>query len=188
MTLRICDEPIDDLADYATIPIRFEVVSVFDVTDLGREWSLTERRLPQSYVKDYDALEAPTVWPRRFDVSAWRRFSARAENMTVGGAVVAVNTPGVHLLEGRSDLAVLWDIRVHPAFRRHGIGTGLFEAAAEWSAQVGCLEMKIETQNINVSACRFYSSRGCRLSAVRHHAYWALPQEIQLIWSRRIIR
>lgn len=39
----------------------------------------------------------------------------------VGGAVVAWRTPGADMLEGRDDLAVLWDIRVHPEYRGRGI-------------------------------------------------------------------
>ena len=42
--------------------------------------------------------------------------------------------------------------------------------------------MKIETQNINVPACRFYARQGCRLSAIVSHAYAEFPDEIQLIW------
>ncbi len=45
-----------------------------------------------------------------------------------------------------------------------------------------CAELKIETQNINVPACRFYARQGCRLSAIVSHAYAEFPDEIQLIW------
>ena len=33
----------------------------------------------------------------------------------VGGAVLAFDTEGVDMLERRKDLAILWDIRVHPS-------------------------------------------------------------------------
>jgi len=42
--------------------------------------------------------------------------------------------------------------------------------------------MMIETQNINVPACRFYSQMGCRLTAINPFAYPEFPEETQLIW------
>ncbi len=51
------------------------------------------------------------------------------------GAVLAQRTPGVYMLEGRDDLAALWDIRVHPDARRDGIGHMLFEAATREARQ-----------------------------------------------------
>jgi predicted GNAT family acetyltransferase len=79
---------------------------------------------------------------------------------------VAHRTPGVYMLEGRDDLAVLWDIRVQPVVRGHGIGHLLFEAAAATARQWQCRLLKIETQNINVAACRFYAREGCQLGGI----------------------
>ena len=55
------------------------------------------------------------------------------DGQVVGGAAVAFNTNGVFMLEGRSDLAVLWDLRVHPAWQRQGVGRALFQHAAAWA-------------------------------------------------------
>ena len=91
------------------------------------------------YVKDYDAIEgeSPTHWARRFDLSNWGLILCRASGRCVGGAVVAYNTPGVAMLEGRSDLAVLWDIRVSPELRGQGVGLALFQAAEAWATAKG---------------------------------------------------
>ena len=75
------------------------------------------------------------------------------------------SSPGTHLeaymLEGRSDLAALWDIRIQPDYRRRGIGSRLFRRAGEWGAGAkGSRQLKIETQNINVAACKFYARPG----------------------------
>jgi GNAT superfamily N-acetyltransferase len=67
---------------------------------------------------------------------------------------VAFNSADVTMLEGRRDLAVLWDIRVSPDFRGQGLGSGLLRAAEAWAISKGCLELKVETQNTNVRACR----------------------------------
>ncbi len=88
---------------------------------------------------------------------------------------MAFNTSGVYMLEGRHDLSVLWDIRVQPELRGRGIGHALFMQAAEWSRARGCTQMKIETQNVNVPACRFYARMGCELGAINRYAYAGQP-------------
>ncbi|PYS89088.1 MAG: hypothetical protein DMF64_18505 [Acidobacteria bacterium] len=191
MRIEVDEEPLTALAEYASIPIAFEVGTVLDVADAGDGLSnfvLTERSLDVPYVKDYDALsgEHPTRWAERFDMSNWGLFAARVAGRRVGGAAVAFNTPGVDMLEGRSDLAILWDIRVAPEARGQGVGTALFRAAEAWARARSCRHFKIETQNINVPACRFYVQQGCVLAAVDHYAYPALLDEIQLLWYKAL--
>src|SRR5260370_1015114 len=111
MTIDLAEEPMTALAEYARLPIAFRVDHVLDVTaraDGG--FALSARRLQSPYVKDYDAVDGdgPLHWSRRFDVSNWRLFTARVAASRVGGATVAFNTPGLTMLEGRRDLAVLW--------------------------------------------------------------------------------
>jgi GNAT superfamily N-acetyltransferase len=91
------------------------------------------------------------------------------------------------MFEGRSDLAVLWDIRVAPSTRRCGVGAALFEAAEAWASAKGCRQLKVETQNVNVAACRFYARRGCELRATHGGAYSELPDEIQLLWYKDLV-
>ena len=117
-------------------------------------------------------------------MSNWGVFAARVEGRRVGGAVVAFNTPGMIMLEGRDDLAVLWDIRVCPEARGRGVGSALFCAAEAWAKARGCRQLKVETQNINVAACRLYEHQGCMLTAIDRFAYPELPDEIQLLWYK----
>ena len=177
------------LPEYARIPIVFTVDRVLDVTsrlDGSAGFLLSERRLGVSYEKDYDAIagEGPLHWAKRFDVSNWALFSARLGTRRIGGAAVAFDTPGLTMLEGRRDLAVLWDIRVAPDTRRRGVGGALFDQVVAWAQRHGCRQLKIETQNTNVPACRFYERQGCQLRAVHRAAYPALPAEIQLLWYK----
>ncbi|MBV9108261.1 MAG: GNAT family N-acetyltransferase [Gemmatimonadetes bacterium] len=139
-------------------------------------------------VKDYDAIPGnrPTDWPARFDMSRWGIVSAWVEGARIGGAVVALDTAGVEMLEGRRDLAVLWDLRVAPARRGRGLGTLLFRAAERWAAGRGARWLKVETQNVNVPACGFYARQGCTLGAIHRFAYPDLPDEAQLLWYKRI--
>lgn len=188
--IKIQEVGIKLLGRYAEIPIRYKVESVFDVqlvrNGLGG-MELRKQKVSPSYVKDYDADhdEGPTRWPKRFDISNWGIFLASNEHRFLGGAVVAYNTPEVHMLDGRDDLAVLWDIRVHPDLRRCGIGTTLFRHAVAWSRKRGCREFKVETQNVNVPACRFYVKQGCRLGAINRYGYFTDPKirhEVLLLW------
>jgi hypothetical protein len=184
MSIDVVEEPVTVLAEYAGIPVAFEVHEEFDVVaEAGGHVRLEARQVPVSYVKDYDAFsDSPMRWAERFDLSNWGFFSAFRGGRCVGRAAVACDTPTLAMLEGRRDLALLWDME--PSARRHGVGSALFHAAVKWASSRGCLQLKIETQNINVAACRFYAQRGCAIRAVRPGAYPGLPDEIQLLWFK----
>jgi GNAT superfamily N-acetyltransferase len=186
----LSEAPIAAVAELSVVPISFTVTAVCDLApnQRGDGFALSERSLETPYVKNYDAFpgEGPANWPRRFDISNWGFIQARSNNGLVGGAVIAFDTPDVALLEGRLDLAVLWDIRVAPDVRRHGIGSQLLLAAETWAISKGCRELKVETQNINVPACRFYERHGFVLKAVNRAAYPELPSEIQLLWYKNL--
>jgi len=66
-----------------------------------------------------------------------------------------------------------------------GLGSRLFERAAEWARGQGCRQMVIESQSNNVPGCRFYVARGCCLRSIDRYAYAHDPRrahETQLIW------
>jgi ribosomal protein S18 acetylase RimI-like enzyme len=96
--------------------------------------------------------------------------------------VIATNTPGLYMLGGRDDVAVLWDIRVSPQERGGGVGSALFRAAGDWAGARDCRWLEIETQNVNVPACRFYHKMGCTLGGIDRFAYSGQPGEVQLLW------
>lgn len=176
------------LGRYARISCAFQVSSIYRPAAIdGGLGGIALREEPVTpYVKDYDAQgDDPAGWPDRFDLRAWGVFLACAGDGCVGGAAVAIDPPGATGLAGRPDLAVLWDIRVQPGFRGAGIGTALFDRAVAWSRSRACRRLKIETQNVNVAACRFYAARGCRLSAIDFDFYAGVPavaHEVMLVW------
>lgn len=179
------------LDEYLRIPSSFEVRCVFDVaspTDGGRPPTLVERVVDAPYVKDYDAIEGAGLRhvAREFDVSNWGKFSASIHSRRVGGAIVAFDTPGVVMLEGRRDLAVLWDIRASPAERGRGVGSALVRSVEAWAIARGCRWLKVETQNVNVPACRFYASQGFMLGVANRAVYPDLPGEVQLLWWKAL--
>ena len=189
MNINITEEPLTSLAEYARVPISFEVNQVMDVSEDGLGgFTLSPRRHDKPYIKDYDAItgEGPLEWAKRFDLTNWGFFMARVEGRCVGGAAMAWKCAGCGMLEGRTDLAVMWDIRVAPEVRRQGIGSALFRAAEAWSVARGCTQLKVETQSINVAACRFYARQGCVLKTVNPLANPQFPEEIQLLWYKTI--
>ena len=192
--LRIVEESANDpttLLHYGSIPIAFMVTSWYSVHAVDRGLGgliLTEESVNEPYIKDYDAYagEGPTRWATSFDISYWGLLGAFAGNTRIGGAVIAWNTPGVDMLDGRDDLAVLWDLRVHPNFRGRGVGGRLFATGETWARSRGAKELKVEAQNINVPACRFYAAHGCELRTIRHGAYVDFPEEVQLLWHKNL--
>jgi ribosomal protein S18 acetylase RimI-like enzyme len=106
----------------------------------------------------------------------------------VGGAAVVFRAPGVEMLRGRQDVALLWDIRVAPEMRGRGVGAALVAAVEARAAAHGAAWIEVETQNVNVPACRFYERMGFTLREVHPHAYPTLPNEVQLLWHKRIFK
>jgi GNAT superfamily N-acetyltransferase len=92
----------------------------------------------------------------------------------------------VRLVDGKGGDAVLWDLRVHATSRGMGVGAALFQAAAHWATGRGCRRLMVETQNINVPACRLYAGQGCRLERAEPGAYSELPTEVRLIWAKSL--
>jgi ribosomal protein S18 acetylase RimI-like enzyme len=192
MNIEISVAPITSVAQLELVPISFTVDREYDVVpnqSSGR-FVLSERLVGTPYVKDYDGIpgEGPSQWARRFDISRWGFIRAQAGGRLVGGAVLAFDTGDVAMLEGRRDLAVLWDIRVSPEVRGRGIGCSIVRSSEAWAISRGCRQLKVETQNINVPACKFYQGRGFTLKTVDRLAYPELPGEIQLLWYKDLYK
>jgi GNAT superfamily N-acetyltransferase len=186
---QIVEEPVSCLAEHGRLPIAFRVDRRLEVTPVEAGLggiAFREEAVDRPYIKDYDAIEGerPARWAGRWDLANWGLISAFLRGDRVGGAVLASDTVGLDMLEGRKDLAVLWDIRVHPAHRRHGLGRALFLASEAWARARGCRRLKVETQNINVPACRFYADQGCVLGSINRFAYPDFPDEVQLVWYK----
>lgn len=175
------------LGEHARVSIAFVVDRILEVTLVNGGFGgmpIAEVPVPNPYLKDYDAIEGegPTRWAKHFDVSNWGMISAFRDGARAGGAVIAFRTEGLRMLDGRDDVAVLWDLRVAPGQRGSGVGSALFRAAEDWAGARDCGWLKIETQNVNVAACRFYHRMGCSLGAINLFAYPDLPAEAQLLW------
>jgi GNAT superfamily N-acetyltransferase len=180
----------NQLDDYARIPMVCEVRSVLAIDDFSVGMSnpaLREQPIEVPYIKGYDTYAdgGPLAWPKRFDISKWGLWIGVESGEAVGGVAVAWNTPGIDILDGRSDVAVLWDIRVRATHGRQGVGSLLFREAVRWARSKDCRMLKMETQNVNIGACRFYAQMGCFVGQIDRLAYRQQPEvasEIMLVW------
>ena len=94
-------------------------------------------------------------------------------------------TDAVDLLDKRADLAP--DLGPPCAPRDPARGQQVKKALPRRRGQTRlerCRQIKIETQNINVPACRFYVRQGCVLGAINRHAYPEFPTEVKLLWYK----
>ena len=111
-----------DLDRYAKVSIEFTTAEKYEVREReGGGFALGICALPAPILTDFDAHEHPTEWVK-WDLRNAAMFEAHLDGRLVGGAVVVRDMPKLNLLEGRKDLAVLWDLRVAPEFRRQKIG------------------------------------------------------------------
>ena len=80
---------------------------------------------------------------------------------------------------------------VDAAARRHGVGRALMTAAEAWTRQQGLPGIMLETQNVNVAACRFYERCGFTLSGFDQRLYRGFDPdtiEVALFWYRDLSR
>ncbi|RAU95559.1 GNAT family N-acetyltransferase [Paenibacillus sp. YN15] len=174
---------------YDSIPMRINVTSYYKVEKLNRGlggFALVETSV-KPHVKDFCTGddESVTRWEKRFDISNWAFFMAFDGECPIGAATVLSRTKEINMLAGRDDLAVLWDIRVHDDYKGQGVGQRLFDMAVSWSREQNLSQMKIECQNNNVPAVKFYHKQGAVLSMVDEYAYYNEPEyrhETQFIW------
>jgi streptothricin acetyltransferase len=81
--------------------------------------------------------------------------------------------------------AYIEDLAVDTKFRRQGIGQMLLEQATLWAKARQLPGVMLETQNINVAACRLYERCGFALGGFDRYLYQGLnpgTEEIALYW------
>lgn len=172
---------------YNKIPMLVNVKSILKLEKIENGFGgiLLKETPAEEYIKDLGEYEEVTKYAEEFDITNWAFFMAFDNEFPIGAVTVVSETKNIHLLDGRDDLSVLWDIRVDDRYKQQGVGTKLFTMAAEWSKSKGLKQMKIECQNNNVHACKFYHKQGAVLGKIDEYAYYEDIEdrdEVQLIW------
>lgn len=167
------------------------VKSVLEVEDVpgGDGFALREVPVETPWLKDYRAGEDGDEIEvmQRFVCAHNSAFFVATDNGNpVGGSAGIRSCADAELFcmtNGRDDVAVLNDLRVAPSHQSRGVGSRLFDAVADWARKDGMRFLKIETQNTNVPACRFYQRIGARLGGLQRHVYdGANRDEVMLLW------
>ena len=188
MKIEIRRERADMLAEYASIPIAFDIREVVDISSLVLQSRSLPTRAVAPRLKDYDALpdSDPASWRRRHRVDDWVFLAARSEGTVIAGAVLITEPREVVALGGRAHNALLWDLRVTPEWRRRGVGHALLAAAEDAAREAGARALDVETQDTNVPACRLYASCGFSLIDVQPHGYAFPTDEAKLLWTKAL--
>lgn len=95
-------------------------------------------------------------------------------------------------LAGQIDISKHWnayawidDFAVDAQFRRRGIGRAMMQKVVDWAKAKHLPGIMLETQDVNVPACRFYENFGFRLYGFDTYLYKGLnpnTDEIALYW------
>lgn len=174
---------INDLSKYDTIPFYYKTNKKYELKKInnGLGGILLELVDTNEYYKDFG--KKTNSWMKMFDLSNWVIFGAYNEkNEIIGGSVLATKTKNCHMLEGRNDLAVLWDLRVMDKYQHQGIGQNLFNLCREYAKESGFKQLKVECQNTNPNAVKFYHKQGMVLCSIKEYAYSDCLNEVQLLW------
>jgi ribosomal protein S18 acetylase RimI-like enzyme len=170
-----------DLDEYGSIPFKYKTDKILKLEKISNGLGgmlLSTQNI--YYEKDFGS--SVSRWKETFDLTNWKIFGAYDGEKLIAGCVVAIKTNNVHMLEDRDDLAVLWDLRVSEEYKYKGIGQKLFDMAKKFVVDNNFNQLKVECQNTNYSAVKFYHKQGMSLAAIKEQAYKDHPSEIQLIW------
>lgn len=184
MTLEIVTGTAPSLQSYAAVSIAFEVTEVIDLRSLqpGTPALLKTRAISSPYTKDYDALPGnhPSQWRTQFPVTAWTILTAHDAGRQIGGAILV---PEAELVTDPMSM-LLWDLRVAPEFRRRGIGRALLTKVEATVLSRRRQLLYVETQDVNVGACRFYAHCGFLPDRITRGVYPQLPDESRILWRK----
>ena len=180
----ICYTEIEktDAYIYDKVEMKVRVEEIYEVVIKDLDGISFIKRAVAPYIKDFSGHANYKRWNQQFDLSNWHFFMAFDGEKPVGGAVLCCNSAELHMLEGREDLGILWDIRVDSAYKRRGVGGKLFDMVMTKAKGLGLCQLKIECQNNNVPAAAFYFKQGAHLGAVNRYAYYGdADEEVQFL-------
>jgi len=138
-------------------------------------WKYTEELFAQPYYKKYEDDEIDISYIEEDEKAVFMYY---VENYCIGRIKIRSNWNGYALIE---DIAVVKD------YRKNGVGTALLNKASEWAKEKNFNGLILETQDINVSACRFYAKNHFVIGGIDTMLYSNLLTacEIAIFWYYR---
>ncbi|WP_078551982.1 GNAT family N-acetyltransferase [Bacillus alkalicellulosilyticus] len=135
-------------------------------------WTYTEEVFSETYIKKYDDEEIPVDYVEDQKKAVFFYFS---KNNCIGQ---------IRLREHWNGYAYIEDIAVAKEYREKGVGTALIHQAIEWAKEKKFCGLMLETQDINVSACRFYAKNNFTIGSIDTMLYsnFSTANEVAIIW------
>ena len=140
----------------------FEIIGRLVPIYNGKQWSVSEEIFNEPKMKTYPTeIYNPNKYINNPEEAA---FVAIYNNEWIGSIRVGKRW---------NNDAFIDDLSVARQFRGKGIGTKLMDAAINWGKEEGFHRVSLETQNMNLLACRFYLKYGFKLGGIDHFVYTA---------------
>lgn len=159
-----------DLSRLAKCDFSFEITSELAEPFEGMRTNSVGQPYRKNY--DYNANELAESLNR----SDAELFVAQINDSPVGYLAVSQDWNNYALIE---------DFAVDAFYRGSGVGRLMMGSAKKWSRERGLAGLRLETQSINVAACRFYERYGFLLGGHDRYLYRGLhssSQEVALFW------
>ncbi|MDP5273531.1 GNAT family N-acetyltransferase [Chengkuizengella axinellae] len=153
----------------------FVVDSVAVVSCIEQLFSYTVKEVP-TYIKEYPEDTIIKDYSEFIDNPKQIIYLAFLGEKVVGQII---------LKKSWNHYAYIDYIIVDSQYRRDGIGQKLIEQAKYWARTGGMPGISLETQNINVKACKFYDRCGFKIGGIDNYLYKGLDQqskEIAIYW------
>ncbi|WP_336786677.1 GNAT family N-acetyltransferase [Paenibacillus sp. MMO-177] len=138
-------------------------------------WTYTEEIFSEPYMKQYENDDIDDSYIKDSEKAV---FFYYADDKCIGRIKLRSNWNGFALVE---------DIGISGSWRQQGIGTRLLEKAVEWAKQHHQIGLMLETQDINLSACRFYASNHFIIGGLDTMLYskFSTAHEKAVFWYRK---
>jgi streptothricin acetyltransferase len=126
-------------------------------------WSYTEELFKEQYSKQYENDDIDASYIDDNDKAVYFYYH---EGSCIGQIRLHIHWNGYALIE---------DIAVSKNMRKSGVGTALLNKAAAWARDNNLIGLVLETQDINLVACRFYAKNNYKIGAVDTMLYAKFP-------------
>lgn len=138
-------------------------------------WTYTEELFSEQYTKEYDNEDIDVSYIDNENKAVYFYY---VDNNCVGQIRLCTHWNGYALLE---------DIAVAKNWRSKGIGKILLKKAIDWAKENKLIGLMLETQDVNISACRFYAKNNFVIGAVDNMLYSKFPtaNEKAVFWYNK---
>ncbi|MFW9914028.1 MAG: GNAT family N-acetyltransferase [Candidatus Thorarchaeota archaeon] len=175
MLLNIEQISSENLNDFYRIDNSFKVSSVIELSMVQGEIQYEVKEVAESWEKKYDEI-------RDFDPAS----VIDSETAVIFLAYIEDEIAGKIVLKKHwNNFAHIEDIAVDRSFRRQGIGKQLLHRAIRWAREKNFPGISLETQDVNVGACRLYESCGFHIGGFDKSLYKAIDKskdEVAIYW------